>query len=125
MHAHKIIHGNLRPQNIMIDSFGHIVLTGFGRAQSICSNNQRDPTRPCGSGEYQPPEMILGWNHDLAVDCWSFGILLYMMLVGIVRQLSSQEHLYSEFQAADSDPASFRGPKRASGLGQHEEQDYQ
>ena len=81
----KIIHRNLRAENVMIDSQGHIVLTGFGHAECSslkggvnCTGSHHD------LGEYQSPESILGWKHDYAVDCWSFGILVYMMQAGKV-----------------------------------------
>ncbi|KAF7350983.1 AGC/AKT protein kinase [Mycena sanguinolenta] len=42
---------------------------------------------PCGMPpsaalEYQAPEIFLGWAHDSAVDCWSFGALLHFLLAG-------------------------------------------
>jgi hypothetical protein len=39
--------------------------------------------------EYQAPEHLLGWAHDFAVDCWSFGALLHFLLAGTVS-LSSR-----------------------------------
>ena len=33
---------------------------------------------------YQAPELLLGWAHDFAVDCWGFGMLLHYMLSGEV-----------------------------------------
>ena len=88
----KIIHRDLKAENVMICSQGHIVLTGFGHAE--CSslkggvNSLKGGVNCAGShhdlGESQPPESILGWKHDFAVDCWSFGILVYMMQAGKV-----------------------------------------
>jgi hypothetical protein len=62
------------------------VLTGFGHAERTCPNSPlRSPHSDYDLGEYQAPERILGWKCDGAVDCWGFGILLYIILVGTVR----------------------------------------
>jgi serine/threonine protein kinase len=81
------VHRDLQPKNIMVDADGHIILTGFGCAKVLGSGSdayiQRTATL-CGTKEYQAPEMHLGWVHDFSVDCWAFGILLYVMLFGRV-----------------------------------------
>jgi serum/glucocorticoid-regulated kinase 2 len=69
----------------MIDPQGHIVLTGFGHAECRSLNTGSGRAGSFSDlGESQPPELILGWKHDFAVDCWSFGILLFIMQVGRV-----------------------------------------
>ncbi|KAL0573519.1 hypothetical protein V5O48_008440 [Marasmius crinis-equi] len=87
IHAAGIQHSNITPENLMIDARGHIVLVGFEHA---CVNDDTDnyyskPStnflmpRPC---EYRAPELLLGWTHDYAVDCWGFGCVLYYMMFG-------------------------------------------
>jgi len=74
----------------MLDSNGHIVLADFSHAdfshsteskQTGMSKNQISNIMP----EYRAPEILLGWPRDAAVDCWSFGMLVYFMLFGTVR----------------------------------------
>ncbi len=74
----------------MFDSDGHIVLADFSHAdfshstesqQSRVSKNYTSTIMP----EYRAPEILLGWPRDAAVDCWSFGMLVYFMLFGTVR----------------------------------------
>ncbi|KAH7907420.1 kinase-like domain-containing protein [Hygrophoropsis aurantiaca] len=77
LHEEGIVHRDLRPENIMINVSGHIAIAGFqysGNAQSPASLQQ------LGNNEYQPPEVLLGWAHDVKVDSWSFGTILHMML---------------------------------------------
>ncbi|KAF8168459.1 hypothetical protein B0H34DRAFT_855162 [Crassisporium funariophilum] len=90
LHGVGIVHRDLNPANVMLDADGHVVLTNFRCASFLpqtvpngdegydttLSSFERDIT------EYQAPEIILGWAHNTAVDCWGFGILLYFMLFG-------------------------------------------
>jgi len=73
----------------MIDGEGHIVLTCFecagffGPSRSFLSGNRL--MAESESKDYHAPEILLGWSHDSAVDCWGFGMLLYFMFLGTVR----------------------------------------
>ncbi|KAG1746856.1 kinase-like domain-containing protein [Suillus lakei] len=79
LHTAGIIHRDLAPCNVMFDVSGHVVITGFGQASR--PNSAASFPLP-DTGLYRAPELILGWAHDFGVDCWSFGVLMYMMLFG-------------------------------------------
>lgn len=81
LHTAGIIHRDLAPCNIMFDVSGHVVITGFGQA---CRPDSAASFPLPDTGLYCAPELILGWAHDFSVDCWSFGLLMYMMLFGSV-----------------------------------------
>jgi serine/threonine protein kinase len=79
----------LHPRSILLDAHGHIVLTNFENADyssstSILNLNQLE----LDMMGYRAPEILLGWSHDSAVDCWSFGMLLYYMFFGTVIHLT-------------------------------------
>ncbi|KAJ7188812.1 kinase-like domain-containing protein [Mycena filopes] len=79
LHAADIIHRDVTPSNIFVDHTGHLVLSNF------CNATTFSPDTACGmpptaAMEYQAPEILLGWAHDFAVDCWSFGLLLHFLL---------------------------------------------
>ncbi|KAK7057679.1 AGC/AKT protein kinase [Favolaschia claudopus] len=81
LHTAHIVHRNLTPFNIFLDSTGHLVLSNFSNA-TVLSIGTRCEATPSPAVEYQAPELVLNWGHDFAVDCWSFGVLLHFLLTG-------------------------------------------
>lgn len=79
LHKLKIIFRDLKPENILLDTDGHVKLTDFGFAKML--NEPRTWTM-CGTPEYLAPEVIQGKGHNMAVDWWSLGVLIYEMIAG-------------------------------------------
>lgn len=80
LHYHNIVYRDLKPENLLIDNFGHIKLADFGFAKYI-PPGMRTYTL-CGTHEYLAPETIVRKGHGRAVDWWALGILIFEMIQG-------------------------------------------
>jgi serine/threonine protein kinase len=82
LHDNKILYRDLKPENVILGSDGHIKITDFGLSK-MNINKVNDLTFTFwGTPEYLAPEIIGQKGHDKSVDWWSLGTILYEMLAG-------------------------------------------
>jgi serine/threonine protein kinase/tetratricopeptide (TPR) repeat protein/TolB-like protein len=81
-HAEGVIHRDLKPQNIMRDKNGRIVVMDFGLARSLGEPGMTQTGAIVGTMEYMSPEQALGSQLDQRSDIFSVGLIFYELLTG-------------------------------------------
>src|SRR6266705_3082400 len=114
-HNRGVIHGDVKPANILITADGKVKLTDFGMARVAKRDTGDSPL--LGTPAYWGPEQIMGGPQDARSDIFSLGVVLYEMVTGTRpfeadslqgicnRVLSSTVTMPSQLQP--SVPASF------------------
>ncbi|KZV27142.1 hypothetical protein F511_31104 [Dorcoceras hygrometricum] len=113
LHSLRVVHRDLKPDNLLIAHDGHIKLTDFGLSKVGLINSTDDLSAPAVSGtslmeedepplsasqhqqerrnkrsavgtpDYLAPEILLGTGHGFTADWWSVGVVLFELIVGI------------------------------------------
>src|SRR5262249_39733616 len=81
-HSEGVIHRDLKPQNIMRDKNGRIVVMDFGLARSLETAGLTQSGALVGTLEYMSPEQALGQQIDHRSDIFAMGIIFYELLTG-------------------------------------------
>ncbi|XP_075796676.1 uncharacterized protein LOC142831113 [Pelodiscus sinensis] len=81
-HKLHVVHRDLKPENVVFfQEQGVVKLTDFGFSNRFQPGKML--TTSCGSLAYSAPEILLGEEYDApAVDVWSLGVILYMLVCG-------------------------------------------
>lgn len=81
-HKLHVVHRDLKPENVVFfQEQGVVKLTDFGFSNRFQPGKML--TTSCGSLAYSAPEILLGDEYDApAVDIWSLGVILYMLVCG-------------------------------------------
>ncbi|PIN18712.1 Microtubule-associated serine/threonine kinase [Handroanthus impetiginosus] len=113
LHSLRVVHRDLKPDNLLIAHDGHIKLTDFGLSKVGLIDSTDDLSGPAVSGtslmeedepplsasehqqerrkkrsavgtpDYLAPEILLGTGHGFTADWWSVGVILFELIVGI------------------------------------------
>ncbi|KDR70409.1 hypothetical protein GALMADRAFT_103174 [Galerina marginata CBS 339.88] len=83
MHAHQVIHRDLKLGNLFLDGNMNVKVGDFGLAALIENEGERKKTI-CGTPNYIAPEVLFDTanGHSFEVDTWSVGVILYTLVVG-------------------------------------------
>ena len=81
-HERRIVHRDLRPEVIILETEGHVVVTDLGVARLLRLGAGETPGKVLGTPAYIAPERLLGESEDRRADVYSLGLILYEMLAG-------------------------------------------
>ena len=86
LHGHRppVIHGDVKPENVILTADGRVVLVDFGAAMRIGDDRER-----IGSPGYSAPELLAGEALTPATDVYSLTALAVFLLTGIVPKLGA------------------------------------
>ncbi|XP_077134750.1 microtubule-associated serine/threonine-protein kinase 3-like isoform X1 [Ranitomeya variabilis] len=131
LHSYGVVHRDLKPDNLLITSAGHIKITDFGVSKvglmipstNTYKHSAEDISREfldfetCGTPCYKAPEVILQKAYGRPIDWWSMGIILYEFLSGCrpFRGVSRSE-LYKNMVTGDINWNRYTPPLDAQNL---------
>ena len=81
-HSVGVIHRDLKPQNIMREESGRILVMDFGLARTMEGDGMTQTGALVGTMEYMSPEQALGKELDQRSDVFTAGLILYELLTG-------------------------------------------
>jgi serine/threonine protein kinase/tetratricopeptide (TPR) repeat protein len=85
-HGVNVVHRDLKPQNILLGSADHVYVTDFGIAKTL-ESDRTSVTRTgavLGTPLYMSPEQVEGKQVDHRSDLYTFGLIFYEMLTGVL-----------------------------------------
>lgn len=95
LHARNIIYRDLKPENVLLDREGHVLLADFGLSKLLQGNQDKAMTY-VGTVEYLAPEVITAQGHSFAVDWWAMGTLMAELISGLPPFYSTNVNLMME-----------------------------
>lgn len=81
-HTVGVIHRDLKPQNIMRDKSGRILVMDFGLARTLEGDGMTQTGALVGTMDYMSPEQALGKELDQRSDLFAIGLIFYELLTG-------------------------------------------
>ncbi len=106
-HDHGVIHGDIKPTNIMISSTGDVKITDFGAAKIEGATEQASSDSLTGSLHYTSPEELRGEAVSARSDVFSLGVVMYELLAG-TKPFEAETDVAVCFKIVDEEPEALK-----------------
>ncbi|TMS16651.1 Calcium/calmodulin-dependent protein kinase type 1G [Larimichthys crocea] len=101
LHQNGIVHRDLKPENILYyspDENSKVMISDFGLSKMVDNDIM---STACGTPGYVAPEVLAQKPYSKAVDCWSIGVITYILLCGYPPFYEeSESRLFSKIMKA-------------------------
>ncbi|XP_076611657.1 calcium/calmodulin-dependent protein kinase type 1D-like [Chaetodon auriga] len=102
LHENSIVHRDLKPENLLYyntDENAKIMVSDFGLSKAL---EHGVMSTACGTPGYVAPEVLAQKPYSKAVDCWSIGVITYILLCGYPPFFEENEtRLFSKIMRAE------------------------
>ncbi|XP_033483501.1 calcium/calmodulin-dependent protein kinase type 1D-like [Epinephelus lanceolatus] len=102
LHENSIVHRDLKPENLLYyntDENAKIMVSDFGLSKTV---EHGVMSTACGTPGYVAPEVLAQKPYSKAVDCWSIGVITYILLCGYPPFFDESEtRLFSKIMRAE------------------------
>lgn len=106
-HRRGLIHGDLKPANILLAEDDSVIVTDFGLARTVLNDSLHDPQHPGGAGTaaYLSPALAAGDAEDTRRDLYALGAILYELLTHQAPYVGpTREHIVGQILAGAPKP---------------------
>lgn len=108
-HAAGVVHGDLKPGNLLLAPGRGAVLTDFGIARALAEDGSDEPPRH-GTPQYMAPEQLQGAPPSLRSDVFAAGLLMFEALTGRLPWPTRDTRPLLEYRRAGGEPELARRP---------------
>lgn len=103
-HSYSVVHRDLKQENILMTKSGVPKLTDFGYCDKVDKDGFCKHELFCGTTDFMAPEMVNEELCGLPLDVWSFGVMVFDLLVGVTPfHARSHKETYERICSADVD----------------------
>ncbi|CAI5716564.1 unnamed protein product [Hyaloperonospora brassicae] len=92
IHTQRVIHRDIKPDNLLLSAEGHLKVTDFGTAKDQ-DDESSSVCQFCGTASYVSPEVLHDEPASRAADLWAMGCLIFQMFTGRAPFVAENDYL--------------------------------